>query len=61
MLYEVITDVTVPFTPGRTDATAEMTDAKSFGVLEPVADGFRNYVGADAPAMPAPELLVDLV
>jgi len=52
-------DVTVPFTPGRTDATAETTDAKSFGVLEPVADGFRNYLGADAPALPSPELLVD--
>jgi catalase-peroxidase len=52
-------DVAVPFTPGRTDATDEMTDAKSFGVLEPVADGFRNYVGADAPDMPHAELLVD--
>ena len=36
-------DVTVPFSPGRTDATEEMTDAESFGVLEPQADGFRNY------------------
>jgi catalase-peroxidase len=36
-------DVTVPFAPGRTDATAEMTDAASFAVLEPEADGFRNY------------------
>ena len=36
-------EVTVPFTPGRTDATAEHTDAASFSVLEPVADGFRNY------------------
>jgi catalase-peroxidase len=36
-------DITVPFTPGRTDATAEMTDAESFKVLEPEADGFRNY------------------
>jgi len=35
--------VDVPFTPGRTDATAEQTDAESFAVLEPVADGFRNY------------------
>ncbi len=35
--------VTVPFTPGRTDATAEQTDAASFTVLEPKADGFRNY------------------
>lgn len=37
--------VTVPFTPGRTDATQEMTDIESFAVLEPVADGFRNYLG----------------
>ena len=36
--------VTVPFTPGRTDATAEQTDVESFSVLEPRADGFRNYV-----------------
>ncbi|GAB3727228.1 catalase/peroxidase HPI [Luteimonas pelagia] len=37
-------DVTVPFTPGRTDATAEQTDASSFEVLEPAIDGFRNFV-----------------
>jgi catalase-peroxidase len=37
----------VPFTPGRTDTTAEWTDAESFAVLEPRADGFRNYVAAD--------------
>ena len=36
-------DVNVPFTPGRTDATQEMTDVESFGHLEPMADGFRNY------------------
>ena len=37
-------DVTVPFAPGRTDATAEQTDVEAFEVLEPMADGFRNYV-----------------
>ena len=40
-------DVTVPFTPGRTDASSEWTDAESFAVLEPAADGFRNYLRAD--------------
>src|SRR4249919_2176585 len=44
-------DVTVPFTPGRTDATAAQTDADSFLVLEPAADGFRNYVRKGAEAM----------
>ncbi len=39
--------VKVPFSPGRTDATAEMTDVESFAVLEPVADGFRNYKKSD--------------
>ena len=38
-------DVRVPFTPGRTDASQEMTDVESFAVLEPEADGFRNYLG----------------
>jgi len=50
--------VTVPFTPGRTDASAEQTDAESFAVLEPVADGFRNYQ-KKAYRMRAEELLVD--
>ena len=36
-------DVTVPFTPGRMDASQEQTDVDSFAVLEPIADGFRNY------------------
>ena len=40
-------DVDVPFAPGRTDATEEQTDAASFAVLEPVADGFRNYLQPD--------------
>jgi len=52
-------EVSVPFTPGRTDATADMTDAASFAVLEPKVDGFRNYIGSDYGDSPAPELLVD--
>jgi catalase-peroxidase len=51
-------EVEVPFTPGRTDATDEITDAASFAVLEPRADGFRNYLKAGARKEPA-ELLVD--
>ena len=51
-------DVVVPFTPGRTDATDAMTDAASFAVLEPVADGFRNFVKPGAEGHQA-ELLVD--
>ena len=51
-------DVTVPFIPGRTDATPEQTDAESFAVLEPLADGFRNYQ-KKAYRMRAEELLVD--
>ena len=51
-------DVSVPFVPGRTDATTEQTDAESFAVLEPKADGFRNYFGEAAPRSPA-EMLVD--
>jgi len=50
--------VTVPFTPGRTDALPEQTDAGSFAVLEPVADGFRNYLKT-AFSVSAEELLVD--
>ncbi len=51
-------DVTVPFTPGRTDASQEETDAHSFAPLEPIADGFRNYLKADDGIMPE-ERLVD--
>jgi len=51
-------DVLVPFTPGRTDATQEQTDVKSFAVLEPAADGFRNYQ-KNKYAVKAEELLVD--
>jgi catalase-peroxidase len=50
--------VEVPFTPGRTDATAEMTDVDSFAVLEPKADGFRNFVQGKVDR-PLEELLVD--
>jgi catalase-peroxidase len=51
-------DVTVPFTPGRTDATQEQTDTESFSVLEPTADGFRNFLKTTY-AVAAEELLVD--
>jgi len=50
--------VTVPFRPGRTDASLEQTDVESFAVLEPAADGFRNYVKARYAVSPE-ELLVD--
>ena len=51
-------EVTVPFTPGRTDASQEQTDADSFSVLEPIADGFRNYLKGKY-SVPAEALLVD--
>jgi catalase-peroxidase len=51
-------EVTVPFSPGRTDATQEHTDVDSFAVLEPIADGFRNYLRAGQEKYAA-ELLVD--
>jgi catalase-peroxidase len=51
-------DVTVPFTPGRMDATPEQTDVASFAALEPKADGFRNYLN-DPSSVPAETLLVD--
>jgi catalase-peroxidase len=51
-------DVTVPFTPGRTDATQEQTDVESFAVLEPRADGFRNYA-RPGEKLPLETLLLD--
>jgi catalase-peroxidase len=51
-------EITVPFAPGRTDASQEQTDVDSFAALEPSADGFRNYLGADA-ELPAEQLLLD--
>ena len=51
-------DVTVPFTPGRMDATEEQTDVESFAVLEPIADGFRNYLKGEY-SVSAEEMLVD--
>ncbi len=51
-------DVRVPFTPGRTDATQDQTDVASFAVLEPVADGFRNYVQKGS-ALASEHLLID--
>ncbi|TWI85534.1 catalase-peroxidase [Lacibacter cauensis] len=50
--------ITVPFTPGRTDASQEQTDVESFGYLEPVADGFRNYLSRRATTT-SEELLID--
>jgi len=51
-------DIEVPFSPGRTDATSEQTDADSFAPLEPLADGFRNYLKGRY-SVPAEALLVD--
>ena len=51
-------NVTVPFIPGRTDATQEKTDIESFAVLEPMADGFRNYIKGKPSARPE-EMVID--
>jgi catalase-peroxidase len=52
-------DVIVPFSPGRTDATQEQTDVESFAVLEPVADGFRNYINPEKASRTPEQLLID--
>jgi len=52
-------DVTVPFTPGRTDATDEMTDADSFEPLRPRAEAFRNYVESTDFTVPTEEIMID--
>jgi len=51
-------DITIPFSPGRGDATEEMTDAQSFKPLEPVHDGFRNWLKKDY-TVSAEELMLD--
>ena len=51
-------DISVPFTPGRTDASQEQTDVESFAVMEPAADGFRNYLKGRY-SVPAEALLID--
>jgi catalase-peroxidase len=51
-------DITVPFTPGRTDATQEMTDVESFKVIEPHSDGFRNHL-AEGEKLPPEKLLLE--
>ena len=52
-------EIQVPFEPGRTDAGQEQTDVESFGYLEPIADGFRNYIKTGCERLPAERLLID--
>ena len=55
---EKASGIDVPFTPGRGDSTQDQTDEESFAVLEPVADGFRNYLGSESD-IPSEEMMLD--
>ena len=55
---EKASGIEVPFTPGRGDSTQDQTDEESFAVLEPVADGFRNYLGSESD-IPSEEMMLD--